>query len=195
MVNRRDERDSRGVTYRGNMLLQWEERADGEPSTGPDQGDKNERLLRAMLFSQDIHHEHGDESGDRLAADLARVEAKLDLLLDMVSGIVRTEQCAAVELVVTLWLGGAVWRTGNDPVPAVGDRLWLSLYIDSRLAQPLRLPVRVTRIEAVEQENEVTVAFEDLDEPVLDLLGKLIFRQHRRMIAQQKSGKRSPPRE
>lgn len=34
------------------------------------------------------------------------------------------------------------------------------------------------------------MTFDSLDEQVADLLGKLIFRQHRRMIAQQKAEKK-----
>ncbi|WP_260291647.1 PilZ domain-containing protein [Sedimenticola hydrogenitrophicus] len=191
MRNRQADHDSRGLTFQGTMLLNWETRTDDVASDRPAEDEKNERLLRTLLFSQDLHHEHGDESGDRMVADLARVEAKLDLLLDMVSDLLRQEQSPAVATPVELWLNGASWTSGTDRLPELGGRLWLSLYIDSRLAQPLRLPARVTDVAGIAESFRVTVAFEVLDEPVQDLLAKLIFRQHRRMIAQQKADKRS----
>ncbi len=70
---------------------------------------KNARLLKAMLVSQDLQYEYGDESGDRAVADLARVEAKLDLLLDMVSQLLRSEQQNAIQTTVVVWLTGASW--------------------------------------------------------------------------------------
>lgn len=173
------------------MLLNWETRTDDVASDRPAEDEKNERLLRTLLSSQDLHHEHGDEAGDRVVADLARVEAKLDLLLDMVSTLLRQEQSPAIATTVELWLNGASWTSANDRLPELGDWLWLSLYIDSRLAQPLRLPARVTEVAGIAGSSRVTVAFEALGEPVQDLLAKLIFRQHRRMIAQRKAGKRS----
>lgn len=191
MPSQPDDQNSRGVSFTGNMLVQWEARsADG--ALNPSEVDeKNARLLKAVLVSQEIHTEYGDESGDRAAADVARVEAKLDLLLDMVSQLLQREQGNAILTTVTVWLTGASWITPDDRLPTVGELLWLALNVDSRLAQPLRLPVRVMEINRHDGAAEVAVAFDSLDEPVEDLLGKLIFRQHRRMIAQQKAEQRS----
>ncbi|WP_273438366.1 PilZ domain-containing protein [Sedimenticola selenatireducens] len=193
MPNQQDDQNSRGVSFSGTMPVQWEERALDGPLSRLETDEKNARLLKAMLVSQDLQYEYGDESGDRGVADLARVEAKLDLLLDMVSQLLRSEQQDAIQTTVVLWLSGASWISSDDHLPSVGERLWLALYIDSRLAQPLRLPVLVTDITSHGGTSEITVAFESLDEPVEDLMGKLIFRQHRRMIAQQKAEKRSGP--
>ncbi|WP_428634203.1 PilZ domain-containing protein [Sedimenticola sp.] len=183
--------NSRGVSFKGNMLLRWEQRTIDEPSHRLESVEKNERVLKALLLSQDIHHEYADEPGERAAADLARVEAKLDLLLDMLSQLLRNEQRAATEASVLLWLEGASWLTADEQLPAVGDPLWLSLFIDSRLAQPLTLPAVVTEVKQQAAQSEIVVAFEVLDEPVEELLSRLIFRHHRRMIAQQKADRRS----
>lgn len=193
MRNQQDDQNSRGVSFSGNMPVQWEARTLEGPLSRLETDEKNARLLKAMLVSQDLQYEYGDESGDRTVGDLARVEAKLDLLLDMVSQLLRSEQQGAIQTTVVVWLTGASWISLDDHMPSVGERLWLALYIDSRLAQPLRLPVLVTDITSHGGASEITVAFESLDEPVEDLLGKLIFRQHRRMIAQQKAEKRSGP--
>lgn len=193
MPNQQDDQNSRGVSFSGNMPVQWEKRTLEGPLSRLEADEKNARLLKAMLVSQDLQYEYADESGDRAVADLVRVEAKLDLLLDMVSQLLRSERQGAIETAVVVWLTGAAWISLDDHLPSVGERLWLALYIDSRLAQPLRLPVLVTDITRHGGRSEITVAFDSLDEPVEDLLGKLIFRQHRRMIAQQKAEKRSGP--
>jgi len=194
MSSQQDDQSARGVSFNGNMLLHWEERrtVDGAFNS-PVADEKNARLLKAILLSQELHYEYGDEPGERAVADLVRVEAKLDLLLDMVSHVLRRDQQGAIQTAVVLWLTGASWITSENRLPSVGEPLWLALYVDARLAQPLRLPVLVTDITSHDGRSEITVAFDALDEPVEDLLGKLIFRQHRRMIAQQKAEKRSGP--
>lgn len=116
------------------------------PPSLSEAAEQNARLLRAILVSQELRSEPGDELGDRAGADVARVEAKLDLLLDMVSQLLRCEQQGASQSPVLLWLTGAAWRCQGGRLPAVGERLWLALYVDTRLAQPLRLPVLVTGI-------------------------------------------------
>lgn len=181
-------KDSRGISFQGAMLVHWENRA----TDSLEVDERNERLLKALLLSQDLHHDSDDEAGDRGASDLARVEAKLDLLLDMVSQILRDGREQAIFAEVDLWLGGVAWCCARqNRWPAIGERLWLSLYIDSRLAQPLKLPVIVTGQRHRGDDTEITADFDSLDESLLDLLSKLIFRQHRRMIARQKADKRS----
>lgn len=193
MPNQQDDQNSRGISFNGNIPVRWEERTAEGPLSRLEADEKNVRLLKAMLVSQDLQHDYGDESGDRVMADLARVEVKLDLLLDMVSQLLRSEQQGTIQTAVVVWLTGASWISMDNHLPPVGSRLWLALYIDSRLAQPLRLPVLVTDIANHDGASEITVAFDALGELVEDLLGKLIFRQHRRMIAQQKAEKRSGP--
>ncbi len=195
MQNQQDDQDGRGVSFKGNMRVQWEERSADMLPNQLEADAKNERLLKAMLFSQDLHHEQIEAPDERTTADLIRVEAKLDLLLDMVSQLLRSDQADTPETQVIIWLSGASWITTAKALPSPGERLWLSLYIDSRLAQPLRLPVRVTDVRRNGGQAEITVAFDSLVEPVEDLLGKLVFRQHRRMIAQQKAEKRGGTRE
>lgn len=191
MPSQQDDHNSRGVSFTGDMRLRWEaRRTDGSQSL-LEVGEQNARLLKAVLVSQELHGEPGDEAGDRAGADLARVEAKLDLLLDMVSQLLHREGQNLIETTVVVWLTGASWRCRNADTPVIGQELWLELYIDARLAQPLQLPVVVTDTIRQGDESEVSVAFDALDELLLDLLGKLIFRQHRRMIAQQKAALRS----
>ncbi|AKH19540.1 PilZ domain-containing protein [Sedimenticola thiotaurini] len=191
MPGQQDEHSARGVSFTGDMRLRWEARSADNSLGLLEIGEKNARLLRAVLVSQEIHSEPGDETGDRGAVELARVDAKLDLLLDMVSQLLRRERPNMIETTVTLWLTGAAWSCQAEVVPAVGEPLWLELYVDARLAQPLHLPVVVTAVTGRGKESEISVSFDALEESLEDLLGKLIFRQHRRMIAQQKAEMRS----
>lgn len=185
-----DDGVGRGVYFQGRMRIAWEIRPDETPIHHVDADEGNVRLLRALLLSQDSHRDLSDDSGDR-SGDLLRVEAKLDLLMDMVSQLLSRDRLNATEALVVLRLEGLTFNARLTNLPEVGQRLWFYLYVDSRLAQPLKLPATVSIIEPVAGETAVTIVFDLLEEPVADLLGKLIFRQHRRLIAQQKADKRS----
>jgi hypothetical protein len=171
-----------GVSYQGKMMLSWSEAQQSLFKDLTEVNERNTRLLKALLLSQEPHRDMSEE-----ASDLMRVEAKLDLLLDMVSQLLQQQNRASVEADVVLWMEGLSWSVHDNQPPSVNQKIWLDLYIDTHLTQPLRLLMNVTSAHLCEGQTEVEALFSDLDEQVMDLLGKFIFRQHRRLIAQQKA--------
>lgn len=179
-----------GITYDGTMRLSWGPRADSPEAGYPAESERNERLLRALLLFQESHRESAEEPGER-TADLLRIEAKLDLLFDLVARLIPEELGSDEACPVQLWMTGVSWSTVADQLPKVGERLWLSLYLDAGIPQPLQLPIRVTGVVRETPGGRVAARLEPLGEPLEDLIGRLIFRQHRRTIAQQKAQQRA----
>jgi hypothetical protein len=149
-----------------------------------------ERNLRVLQFCAALE-EHGpvrekvDETAPH-AADLLRIELKVNLLLDLVGQILAASQQRPAALPVRFNARGIVWKA-TAPLPAAGTHGIAEIYLRDTLAEPLRLP---GRIEGVIAQDYVEAHFIPPPEPIADLIEKLAFRRHRRRIA----GSRQPRR-
>jgi hypothetical protein len=126
-----------------------------------------------------------DESAPH-AADLMRVELKVNLLLDLVGQILASNRPRPPPVPVRFNAQGVVWRS-SGPLPEAGAQGVAEIYLHDCLAEPLRLPGRVSNVTP---DGHVKVRFAPVGEAVADLLEKLAFRRHRRQIA----GSRHPRR-
>lgn len=191
MMEEPHEREERGVSYDATLYLGWRSRTGSPESSTFLESDRDERLLRALLLFQEFHREGAEEAGER-STELVRIEAKLDLLFDLVCQLLGGDADSTESCPVTLWMTGVSWITTSENPPSVGDPLWLSLFLDPDIPQPLRLPVRVTGVQREEASGcRIEATIETLEDSLDDLWGRFIFRQHRRMIARQKARERN----
>jgi hypothetical protein len=148
-----------------------------------------ERNLQ-VLQAWDAIDEHGPvEKADEnapYAADIIRLDLKLNLLLDMVGQILAANRPRPTVVPVRFNALGGMWR-GTAPLPEAGEQGVAEIYLHDCLVQPLRLPGRVTNVTP---DGHVKVRFAPVGEAVADLIEKLAFRRHRRQIA----GSRQPRR-
>jgi hypothetical protein len=149
----------------------------------------SERNLQ-VLQAWDAMDEHGpidkpDESAP-YAADIMRLDLKINLLLDMVGQILAANRPRPAAVPVRFNALGGMWR-GTAPLPEAGQQGVAEIYLHDALAHPLRLPGRVTNVTP---DGHVKVRFAPVGEAVADLIEKLAFRRHRRQIA----GSRQPRR-
>ena len=182
------------------LPLAWEEAgaASGVPTTagGPDErgvampplptrvslAAANERLLRVALLSDEHPLERSDEEGGH-PGELLRIESKLDLVLELLSELLATATEPLPLHPVRLGAAGLEWRQAGT-LPAAGDRVMIRLLPDPLLPRPLSLPGRVLKVD----DGRVLVRFEAIGETVADLLQRLVFRHHRRQVAQMRQG-------
>lgn len=141
--------------------------------------DRNLRILQALSALD----EHGpidkpDEKSPN-AADLLRLELKLNLLLDMVGALLVTSQPRPPASPIRFNALGATWHAAA-PMPQPGQHGILQIHVRDCIAEPLRLPGRVTTVTA---DGRVKVRFVPADENIADLMEKLAFRKHRRQVA------------
>ncbi|MDB6089960.1 MAG: hypothetical protein JWN85_2744 [Gammaproteobacteria bacterium] len=143
-----------------------------------------------VLQAWDAMDEHGsvdkpDESAPH-AADILRLDLKLNLLLELVGQILAANRPRPPSVPVRFNALGGMWRT-TGTLPEAGQQGVAEIYLHNCLGQPLRLPGRVT---SVTPDGHVKVRFAPVGEAVADLIEKLAFRRHRRQVA----GNRQPRR-
>ncbi len=140
----------------------------------------NHQLLAAdsTLDEVRIHDALKDES-PALVHELQRLDYKLNILLRLTAALAMRDGLPEARLVrfsssCLEWVG--------DDAPEPGTTGVLMLYVNPSLPQPLRLPAIVSDAS----HNGVRAArlqFTGLSEAVVELIEKMIFRHHRRLVA------------
>lgn len=141
--------------------------------------DRNLRVLQAVA-ALDEHGqiEKSDENAPH-AADILRLEMKMNLLLDMVGALLIASRPRPRPAAVRFNALGGVWQ-GVAPFPPLGNQGVFEIYLRDCVADPLRL---FGRIASVSPDGKVKVRFVPPGENISDLLEKLAFRKHRRQVA------------
>jgi Atypical PilZ domain, cyclic di-GMP receptor len=141
--------------------------------------DRNLRTLQALAALD----EHGqidkaDETAPH-AADLLRLDMKVNLLLDMVGALLVASHPRPRPTPIRFNALGGVWHASSQ-LPELGSQGVLEVYLRDCLAEPLRL---VGRIASVNPDGRIKARFIPPGEHIADLLEKLAFRKHRRQVA------------
>lgn len=143
--------------------------------------ERNAALLNALTLIEEAPR-HAEEPSP-LVAQMERLEAKFDLVLTLLTEALLPESIAPGPVPVSLSARGLVFETGEPLEP--GMVLQLGLHFSASLPRPV---VLFGVVEAPEPgaEKQVSVEFRQLDPAVKERLERLVFRRHRRSIAQQR---------
>jgi len=139
--------------------------------------DSNLLLLQACVAVEERPARDKSEEAGPLFAELARMELKLNLVLQMLGDIVRRGHPAALARVRFNTLGASWWPPAAPPQR--GSRGLLRIQLRASLPQTLDLSGEVTAVEA----GEVKLRFEQVPDSIAELIGRLIFLRHRRRLA------------
>lgn len=170
-----------GLVYEDHLALQWD-----AIEVKPDESEcialeeSNLDVLRTLLMLGDYRSEHGEEPGNT-AQELARMDFKLNLVLDLVGEVLSYYHDQPPRVLVRLGMRGVEWEAAEAPAP--GTLVSIDLYLSSRYPRALRVLGRVRSVTPLQQGARTVVMFEDIGEAVQDVLEKIIFRHHRRRIA------------
>jgi hypothetical protein len=142
--------------------------------------DRNLRVMQ-QLSALEEHGQVVDKKDDTspYAADILRLDMKMNLLLDMMGRILAASQPRPKATQVRFNALGGVWQA-SAPFPALGEQGVFEVYLRECIAEPLRL---IGRIASVGPDGRVKVRFVPPGEHIADLLEKYAFRKHRRQIA------------
>jgi hypothetical protein len=142
----------------------------------------NHQLLGAESSLDEVRvHEALKEESPALVNELQRLEYKVNILLRLTaelamrnSGLPPAERVRISSRALE-WFGVAT--------PAVGATGLLAVYVNAALPQPMKLPCIVAGERIVDGNRAAQLRFAGLSEAVVDMLEKLIFRHHRRLVA------------
>ena len=119
-----------------------------------------------------------------LGADLARMETKLNLLMDMTGALLSREGLIPELVTVELTSRAIRWETDRPSTP--GDFLEIALYPCARLPKPVILIAVVHEVQPLAAGFCVAAEWFQLAPTLSDALEKMIFRNHRRRVASSK---------
>ena len=142
----------------------------------------NQQLLGAESSLDELRISEAlkDES-PALLHELQRLEYKLNILLRLTAEI--AVRSAALPPAQRARLGARGLEWFGAAAPAVGEAGLVHIYINPALPQPLKFPSSVASERSEGGERVAQLKFRDMSEGVVDLLEKLIFRHHRRLVA------------
>ncbi len=141
--------------------------------------DRNLRVLQSVsALDEHGQLEKADDNSPH-AADILRLDLKMNLLLDMVGQLLAASHPRPKPVAVRFNALGGVFQAAA-PFPDLGSQGVLEVYLRDCIADPLRL---VGRIASVGPDGRVKVRFIPPGEHIADLLEKLAFRKHRRQVA------------
>ena len=159
-----------GVVYSGRIPLEW------TVSTGNLSIKtliENEKCLRIILALSEYPTEPSEE--------LAAMERKIDITLEMVAELLRGSLDIPAYAVVDLGARELAWSS-SEPLPAVGEKVDVAVYLHDLYPRPLRLKGAVKSA----YEGRCVVTLVEQSEDVQHLIEKFIFLHHRRQIHQQR---------
>lgn len=116
-----------------------------------------------------------------LHAEIGALDQKLNFLLDMVSELLFIHHELPAECAISLTSKTLEWSFSGEPVPEVGQQLSVKVYLSRVYMRPFHLHGVV---DSVDKDSSVVKLSYHIASPSLrELLEKMIFRNHRRMIA------------
>ena len=180
MSEQRSEYD--GLAIDDILPVDWNVREITQPASLEHANEDTARALQAIAVYEETPRAPKDDLV-HMPSESSRVEAKVDLILSLLSNIV-SEQVGMPEPRALILRNGSIeWQLKSDTEVARGDAGIASVWINTHLPLPLRLPCRV---DGTVQRNGFPWAqarFEFLAPNVRDSLGQVIFRHHRRQVA------------
>lgn len=182
-----------GLHFRAQLPFEFRE-LDAEllPATIGRINNENLQVLHADASIAESHRLVDAKDDERpWLADLARLEYKLDVLMGLVGRLLAQDAASPATTELRIFAHGLEWAT-REARPARGLRGLAVVHINPAFPQPLQLPGVVVAHRAGAEGLWAQFEFEGLAAPVTELLEKLVFRHHRRQIAEAKGGGSHP---
>jgi hypothetical protein len=142
----------------------------------------NQQLLGAESSLDEVRvSEALKEESPALLHELQRLEYKLNILLRLTAELALRSSALPPAQKARLGARGLEWF--GAAAPAAGAAGLVQIYINPALPQPLKIPCTVAGERTEDGERIAQLQFRDMSDGVVDLLEKLIFRHHRRLVA------------
>lgn len=185
-VNNPDSADNKhGLVFEGCLPLAWcVVDALPSPTDLEQQSSANLETLRLLSLLETPLGELGDDTPEAKSHDIARLDFKLNLLLELVGQLFVQQRIIPAARQLTLTSKNLNWQ--DDEKPTIGNLLHIELYCSLKYPRPLQLHGQVIDIAAQSTGWQIQVTFQALGEVLEEALERFIFVHHRRAIAQRR---------
>ena len=145
----------------------------------------NQNCLKIILGLDEVSQDVADDLPE-IGHELQRLDFKINIILELIAQL--TAQNSQLPEAVDIKLGSTLlqWSTAHLP-PRPDQYVKIEIYPDPRYPFPVILFGKVTSVEPVLNDYQVTLGLCLADKQSQELLDKYIFRCHRRHIAKIKS--------
>lgn len=143
----------------------------------------NEQLLRLINTLSEKTAEVSDD-GSEYSAEFARLDLKLNVLLELAGQLIREQLQLPAEELVRLGHTGLEWWSSR--APEAGRDVVVKVYLDRELPRPLQFMGRALVDKAsfsADGPTPVRIRYAGMAQSLEDELEKFIFRHHRKKIA------------
>jgi len=176
------------LVYEETLPLRWQRLAARPSETEIHRlNDTALATLQVALAWDDSPSPEATEEGGQRAPELFRLELKLNLLLELFAELLSRQGLVPDAIPVRLTPEGLDWETAEPPAPS--DYLVLSVYLLPGVPKPVNLPALTRSVQAMGGRYRVHADLLALSPHVQDYLEKLIFRFHRRRVAEARRGR------
>ena len=142
----------------------------------------NHQLLGAESSLDDVRvHEALKDESPALVHELQRLEYKVNILLRLTAELALRQSGLPEPQRIRLTSRAVEWF--GEQTPAVGSTGLLAVYVNPALPQPVKIPCAVVGERMQDNLRVAQLRFTGLSDTVVELLDKLIFRHHRRLVA------------
>lgn len=145
--------------------------------------DNAQVLLADLSLSESRRAGEAPDDDQPWLADLERIEYKLNVLLGLVARLLAQQDALPALRRVRLFADGLEWLAGAAAI-ALEVRGVAVVYVNPAFPQPLFLPGVIVGQRSDADGDWSQLRFEGLSGQVVDLLERMIFRRHRRQIAE-----------
>ena len=146
-------------------------------------------VLAAQSAFDDMRSEPGDENVS-FVPELGRLDAKLNHLIDLVAVLLSSSMPLPQAVPVSFNAWGVAWQSA-EAIPPPEATLMVRIHLDANAALPLDMPARAMAPLA---NGNGTIwqraVFLDTAESVREGLERLVFRMHRKKLAEERSAGR-----
>jgi hypothetical protein len=140
-------------------------------------------LLQACVAVEEHPLRDKNEELTPLASELARLDFKLNLVLQLLGTLVMKNQVAAATAVRFNALG-ASWQS-RSAAPLRGAQGMLKIRLRSSLPQTLNFAAEVTGVDG----SEISARYLHLSESTAELIQRLCFLRHRKLVADKRKSR------
>jgi hypothetical protein len=169
------------LAYEDVLSVDWVPRAADWSATQIEQNmQRNLRVLRTCDALDETRGAEKSDDDSPLAGEVARLEFKVDLLLELVGQVLAQSRPRPPAVPVRFNALGASWQSAGA-VPDSGAGGLLRVYLRDALVDPLTLAAQIVSVGPT---GLVRARFEMIGESVADQLERLVFRRHRRQVAE-----------